>query len=157
MIYTEPRPLRTGARGFPVYDNVAVAVTSTFRFIGLQPISHGPIPTLTLFPHPQQRRMAGVHEIDDAYVKLVGVLAVQPALEEGLGALGDVLEAGLTAPVPLARIRAELAPKAGLGDDTLALFAILREDQTAVPDGAIELVASSLERIGTAIERRSLE
>ena len=60
-------------------------------------------------------------------------------------------------PAALARIRAELAPKAGLGDDTLALLAILREDHCAAPAGAIELLAASLERIGTAIERQSLE
>lgn len=65
--------------------------------------------------------------------------------------------AKLTAPIPLARIRAHPAPKAGLGDDLLALLAILREDPTTAPAGALELVAASLERIGAAIERQSLE
>lgn len=40
------------------------------------PVSHHPISTLALIPHPQQRRVTGVDEIDDAHICLGGVLAV---------------------------------------------------------------------------------
>jgi hypothetical protein len=41
------------------------------------PIPHRPIAALPLVPHPQQRRVAGVDEVDDPHVGLAGVLAVQ--------------------------------------------------------------------------------
>ena len=39
-------------------------------------VSHRPVSTLALIPHPQQRRVTGVHEVNDAHVGLGGVLAV---------------------------------------------------------------------------------
>ena len=39
-------------------------------------VSHRPVAALAFVPHPQQRRMAGVDEIDDAHIGLGGVLAV---------------------------------------------------------------------------------
>ena len=78
------------------------------------------------------------------------------ALEEALGALADSMDSGLTAPIPLARIHAELAPRAGLDGNTVALLAILRETPSAPPAGALALVAGTLEAIGTALERQAL-
>jgi hypothetical protein len=42
------------------------------------PISHRPIAVLPLLPHAHQRRVAGVHEIDDPNVILVDVVPMQP-------------------------------------------------------------------------------
>lgn len=79
------------------------------------------------------------------------------ALEQALGALAGAGGANPPAPIPLSRVRAELAPQAELGDDTLTLLAILREDGASAPPGAMEVVGSAIERIGTAVERQSLE
>ena len=42
-------------------------------------VSHRPVSTLAFFPHPQQRRVTGIDEIDDAYIGLGGVLAMEAA------------------------------------------------------------------------------
>lgn len=78
------------------------------------------------------------------------------ALEAALAALGHARDDALPTPIPLSRIRAQLAPEAELGDDVLTLLAILREDDTAMPSGAMDLVAHAIEHIDTAIERLSL-
>lgn len=36
-----------------------------------------PVASLMLVPHPQQGRMVGVHEVDDAHVGLAGVFTIQ--------------------------------------------------------------------------------
>lgn len=79
------------------------------------------------------------------------------ALEEALCALADAHNIKLSAPIPLSGIRTQLAPKAELGDDTLALLAILREDAALAPPGALEDIAPAIERIGAAIECHGLE
>lgn len=43
------------------------------------PVAHCPVAKLAFFPHPQQCRVARIHEIDDANVGLGGVLAVEAA------------------------------------------------------------------------------
>jgi hypothetical protein len=43
------------------------------------PVAHRPVAALALVPHPQQRRVAGVDEVDDAHVGLGGMLPVQTA------------------------------------------------------------------------------
>jgi ABC-type sulfate/molybdate transport systems ATPase subunit len=48
--------------------------------------------TLALTPHPQQRRVAGVHEVNDPRVDLAGVLTVQAPgvlLDEPFSALAQ--------------------------------------------------------------------
>ncbi len=47
------------------------------RGLGLDPVPHGPVAALALVPHPQQGRMAGVHEVDDPQVGLAGVFPMQ--------------------------------------------------------------------------------
>jgi hypothetical protein len=42
-------------------------------------VSHRPVSTLALIPHPQQRRVTGIDEIDDAHIGLGGVLTMQTA------------------------------------------------------------------------------
>ncbi|MDN5850135.1 MAG: hypothetical protein L0H63_10980, partial [Nitrococcus sp.] len=79
------------------------------------------------------------------------------ALEEALGALADSGNEQFPNPIPLAQVRSALAARAGLGDDTLALLAILRESTAWAPPGAIETVAEAIERIGTTLDRQSLE
>lgn len=44
-----------------------------------EPVSHGPVSTLALVPHSQQRRVTRVHEIDDPHIGLGGMFAVQTA------------------------------------------------------------------------------
>lgn len=53
------------------------SIQITICLLQPDPISHRPISTLPFVPHPQQRWVAGVHEIDDPQVGLAGVLAVQ--------------------------------------------------------------------------------
>lgn len=79
------------------------------------------------------------------------------ALEEALGALGDSDNEKLPIPIPLAQVRSALVPQAGLGDNTLALLAILREGDACMPPDAIGTVAEAIERIGTMLERQLLE
>lgn len=45
-------------------------------FVGAQSIAYSPVSTLTLFPHPQQRRLSNIDGIYDAHVCLAGVLTV---------------------------------------------------------------------------------
>ena len=42
-------------------------------------IPHRAIASLPLVPHPQQRRVAGVDEVNDPHISLAGVFPVQPA------------------------------------------------------------------------------
>lgn len=78
------------------------------------------------------------------------------ALEQALAALGCALGEKSPTPIPLSRIRAQLAPQAELGNDVLTLLAILREDDTTAPADAMAVASDAVERIGTAIERLSL-
>lgn len=48
------------------------------HFIG-HPIAHRPVSALAFFPHPQQCRVTGINEVDDAHIGFGGVLAVQSA------------------------------------------------------------------------------
>jgi hypothetical protein len=43
------------------------------RAIRTDPVPHRSIPSLSLVPHSQQLRVAGIHEIDDAHVRLAHV------------------------------------------------------------------------------------
>lgn len=42
-------------------------------------VTHRPIAPLPFVPHFQQRRVTGIHEINNAYIGLGGVLTVQSA------------------------------------------------------------------------------
>lgn len=41
------------------------------------PVAHRAVAPLALFPHPQQRRMACIHKIDDAGLHFAGVLSMK--------------------------------------------------------------------------------
>ena len=43
------------------------------------PVAHRSVSTLAFVPHPQQGRVTGIDEVDDAYVGLGGVFAVEAA------------------------------------------------------------------------------
>lgn len=40
------------------------------------PITHRPVTALAFIPHPSQRRVTGVHEVNNAHIGLGGVLTV---------------------------------------------------------------------------------
>ena len=40
------------------------------------PITHRPVTALAFIPHPPQRRVTGVHEVNNAHIGLGGVLTV---------------------------------------------------------------------------------
>ena len=42
-------------------------------------VTHCPIAALPFIPHPQQRRVCGVHKVDDADIGFAGVFAVEPS------------------------------------------------------------------------------
>lgn len=78
------------------------------------------------------------------------------ALEEAIGALAEALQLDGATPIPLARMRAELAPRGGFGDDALMLLALLRENPPSPPADALDVATRTLEQIGAALERMAL-
>ena len=58
--------------------SIAAGVCGSLRSFR-HPVTHRPVSTLALIPHPQQCRVTGIDEIDDAYISLGGVLAVKSA------------------------------------------------------------------------------
>ena len=67
----------------PEIKHLPLNFTGTNDSIGgvrlLDPIPHGFVSTLSLVPHPQQYRVAGVDEVDDPHVGLGGMLTVKSA------------------------------------------------------------------------------
>jgi hypothetical protein len=76
------------------------------------------------------------------------------ALDEALAALADSAGLQLPTPVPLAQVRAKLAPRAGFGDDTLALLALLREEGARVTTEAVTTADETFDRISVTLERQ---
>jgi hypothetical protein len=58
--------------------SAGVGVCGSLRLFR-NPVSHRSVSTLALILHPQQCRVTGIDEIDDAYISLGGVLAVKSA------------------------------------------------------------------------------
>lgn len=104
-----------------------------------------------------ERKLGMARVLTDGGYAANATAPLTEALEEALGALADSMDTGLVVPIPLVRVHADLAPRAGLDDNAVALLAILRENPSEPPADAVAVVASAMDAIGTALERQALE